>query len=81
MEPRNRGTGPLPVPLGDTLQWLELARGSVGDTLDVFEQGGSIVVDVIVHPDVYELTDIGASRPARERWTVDISTAKSVKTC
>ncbi|WP_328399728.1 carotenoid oxygenase family protein [Nocardia sp. NBC_00403] len=61
---------------GGAVRWLELAPGSVGHTLNAFEDDGSIVVDVIVHPNEYELTDIGGSRPVLERWTVDLSIGK-----
>ncbi|WP_068053444.1 carotenoid oxygenase family protein [Nocardia xishanensis] len=56
---------------GGAVRWYELAPGSVGHTVNAFDTGRGIVVDVVVHPREMDLRNIGASRPVLERWTVD----------
>ncbi|THV26820.1 carotenoid oxygenase family protein [Glycomyces paridis] len=61
---------------GGEVRWMDLPPGMVGHTLNAYEEGGTIVADVIVHQGRFEIVDIGAGRPVLERWTVDLAAGK-----
>jgi carotenoid cleavage dioxygenase-like enzyme len=58
---------------GGAVRWMDLPVGMVGHTLNAYETESGLVIDVTVHPDGFEVRDIGASKPVLERWHVDLA--------
>ncbi|MGW4827341.1 carotenoid oxygenase family protein [Amycolatopsis japonica] len=65
---------------GGTVRWFETAPVMVGHTLNAFEDDGTVVVDVVVHPRPIDFADVGASKPVLERWTVDLAADRANRT-
>ncbi|WP_327704408.1 carotenoid oxygenase family protein [Streptomyces decoyicus] len=70
----NRGArvGVMPR-AGGPVRWVEVAPSVVGHTLNAYEDGTGIVIDVIRHPEGFDIRNVGSSRPTLDRWTVDLA--------
>ncbi|MFD7628531.1 carotenoid oxygenase family protein [Streptomyces sp. NPDC059851] len=58
---------------GGEVRWFEVAPSLVGHTLNAYEDGTDVVIDLVRHPEGFDIRNVGASRPTLERWTVDLS--------
>lgn len=71
---RGARVGVMPREGGGAVRWFDLSPGLVGHTLNAYEKGpGQIVVDVVRHGEGFDIRDIGSSRPALDRWTIDLA--------
>ncbi|MFE1805644.1 carotenoid oxygenase family protein [Streptomyces sp. NPDC059533] len=61
---------------GGEVRWFEVAPGLVGHTLNAYEDGTDVVVDIVRHPEGFDIRDFGASRPTLDRWRVDLVAGK-----
>ncbi|MDH6540336.1 carotenoid oxygenase family protein [Streptomyces sp. SPB4] len=57
---------------GGPVRWFPVTPGLVGHTLNAHENGTDIVVDLVRHPEGFDIRDFGTSRPTLDRWTVDL---------
>ncbi|MGP8303232.1 carotenoid oxygenase family protein [Streptomyces inhibens] len=80
---RGARVGVLPREGGE-VRWFGLTPSLVGHTLNAYERphedlrgsgtgGCDIVVDVIRHPEGFDIRDVGSSRPTLDRWTIDLT--------
>lgn len=67
--------GVMPREGGD-VRWFEVAPGLVGHTLNAHQDGTDLVIDVVRHPEGFDIRDFGTSRPTLERWTVDLTAGR-----
>jgi carotenoid cleavage dioxygenase len=58
---------------GGQVRWFEIGPSMVGHTLNSYQDGETIVVDVIRHPEGFDIVDFGASRPTLDRWIIDLA--------
>ncbi|MET8702526.1 carotenoid oxygenase family protein [Kitasatospora sp. NPDC004723] len=58
---------------GGEVRWFEIAPSLVGHTLNAYEDGTDVVVDIVRHPEGFTIRDVGRSRPTLDRWTVDLA--------
>ncbi|MEI5131914.1 carotenoid oxygenase family protein [Streptomyces libani] len=61
---------------GGAVRWFEVAPSLVGHTLNAYEDGSEVVIDVVRHPEGFDIRDVGTSRPTLDRWTVDLTAGK-----
>nr|WP_042191094.1 carotenoid oxygenase family protein [Kibdelosporangium sp. MJ126-NF4]CEL19841.1 dioxygenase (secreted protein) [Kibdelosporangium sp. MJ126-NF4]CTQ97065.1 dioxygenase (secreted protein) [Kibdelosporangium sp. MJ126-NF4] len=61
---------------GGPVRWLEVEPCFVGHTLNAYDDGDSVVVDVIRYGPGFDPRDIGGNRPALDRWTIDLAEGK-----
>ncbi|MFH8587456.1 carotenoid oxygenase family protein [Streptomyces celluloflavus] len=65
---------------GGAVRWFEIAPCLVGHTLNAYEgvggNGPEIVIDVVRHPEGFDIRNIGSSRPTLDRWTIDLRGGK-----
>lgn len=58
---------------GGAVHWFTVSPGMPAHTLNAFEDGARLVVDLVVHPPGIGPADLGASRPALDRWVIDLA--------
>jgi carotenoid cleavage dioxygenase-like enzyme len=72
--PPRVGLLPLDGP-GDAVRWFDAPSCYVFHTLNAYEAGGTVVIDLVRHPRMFDTTlngpDEGA--PVLERWTLDLA--------
>ncbi|GGR32132.1 carotenoid oxygenase family protein [Streptomyces roseolus] len=56
---------------GGGVRWFEVAPSLVGHTLNAYEDGTDVVVDLVRHPEGFDIRNVGASRPTLDRWRID----------
>ncbi|MGX4734584.1 carotenoid oxygenase family protein [Kitasatospora griseola] len=61
---------------GGPVRWFEVAPCLVGHTLNAYEDGAELVVDVVRHPEGFAIRDFGRSRPTLDRWRIDLAAGK-----
>ncbi|KIQ65512.1 carotenoid oxygenase [Kitasatospora griseola] len=61
---------------GGPVRWFEVAPCLVGHTLNAYEDGAELVVDVVRHPEGFDIRDFGRSRPTLDRWRIDLAAGK-----
>ncbi|MEU5811632.1 carotenoid oxygenase family protein [Streptomyces sp. NPDC047718] len=65
---------------GGEVRWFDVAPSLVGHTLNAYEvgtgDGTDIVVDIVRHPEGFNIRDFGTSRPTLDRWRIDLVTGK-----
>ncbi|WP_342668944.1 carotenoid oxygenase family protein [Amycolatopsis taiwanensis] len=61
---------------GGPIRWFDVSPCFVGHTLNAYDDGASIVIDVIRFGPGFEPADIGGNRPMVDRWTIDLDTGK-----
>jgi carotenoid cleavage dioxygenase-like enzyme len=62
--------GVMPRTGGD-VRWLEIDPVHVSHTLNAYDDGDSIVVDLVTAEGPFDPADPGAVRPALDRWTIE----------
>ncbi|NUT51898.1 MAG: carotenoid oxygenase [Saccharothrix sp.] len=55
---------------GGAVRWLEVDPVHVSHTLNAYDDGDSVVVDVVTADGPFDPADPGAIRPALDRWTI-----------
>ncbi|MCF3179706.1 carotenoid oxygenase family protein [Streptomyces polychromogenes] len=58
---------------GGEVRWFDVAPSLVGHTLNAYETGTDLVVDLVRHAEGFDIRDFGTSRPTLHRWTVDLA--------
>lgn len=58
---------------GGEVRWFDVSPSLVGHTLNAYENGTEIVVDLVRHPEGFNIRDFGTSRPTLDRWTIDLA--------
>ncbi|MEV7543111.1 carotenoid oxygenase family protein [Streptomyces sp. NPDC089915] len=61
---------------GGEVRWFEVEPGLAGHTLNAHETAAGVVVDLVRHPEGFDIRDFGASRPTLDRWTVDLAAGR-----
>jgi carotenoid cleavage dioxygenase-like enzyme len=61
--------GVMPRTGGD-VRWTEIDPVHVSHTLNAYDDGGSVVVDLVTAQGPFDPADPGAIRPALDRWTI-----------
>ncbi|MEV4738941.1 carotenoid oxygenase family protein [Streptomyces sp. NPDC049555] len=61
---------------GGEVRWFEVAPSLVGHTLNAYEDGTDVVVDIVRHPEGFDIRGFGGSRPTLDRWRVDLAAGK-----
>ncbi|MEU3078412.1 carotenoid oxygenase family protein [Streptomyces laurentii] len=61
---------------GGAVRWFEVAAGLVGHTLNAYDDGTDVVIDVVRHPAGFDIKDVGLSRPTLDRWRIDLAAGK-----
>ncbi|MEU4578209.1 MULTISPECIES: carotenoid oxygenase family protein [Nonomuraea] len=56
---------------GGEVRWLEIDPVHVSHTLNAYEDGGAIVVDLVTADGPFDPADPGGIRPALDRWTIE----------
>ena len=57
---------------GGPVRWIESRGVHISHTLNAYDDGAGIVVDVVCGDGPVDQTDPGGVRPALERWTIDL---------
>lgn len=57
---------------GGPVRWIESDPSFIGHTLNAYDDGSSIVLDVIRMDGPVNVNDAAAMRPTLDRWTVDL---------
>ncbi|MFD8478628.1 carotenoid oxygenase family protein [Kitasatospora sp. NPDC059673] len=58
---------------GGPVRWFDVAPCLVGHTLNAYEDGTEVVIDVVRHPEGFSIRDFGRSRPTLDRWRIDLA--------
>ncbi|MEW1655621.1 carotenoid oxygenase family protein [Streptomyces sp. NPDC093707] len=62
--------------MGGEVRWFEVAPSLVGHTLNAYDDGTDVVIDIVRHPEGFNIMDFGTSRPTLDRWRVDLAAGK-----
>lgn len=73
--------GLLPRNGGGEVRWYPITPGMVAHTLNAYDAGSRVVIDVVVHPEGFNMADLGTSCPTLQRWTIDRETSVVRQQC